>query len=191
MNNGQARGFGGGLTSVFLSSWLGVSGLGVGGLYLIDHFGGTEPWLLVIVNGIGVGVAQGMVLRTRMLISLRGVALWALGCLVGEFALLGLTHYDGGFAELLQPGIVAGLAGLCAGVIQDAVLPRPSGLDGVWMLASAVSSGIGWPLGIALGTLLVNYKTTWEFGWFGAGALSGLCLVVLLNAADKARRDPG
>ena len=156
----------------FLWWWLAICAAGVVGLYVIDRVGGSEPWVFVAGNGSAVGVAQGLLVRSRTRMRYSAVAIWAVGCTVGEFALLGLTHYDGDVWNLLVPSVVAGAFGVCAGTIQDAVMPAPGG---VWILLCTVCSAVGWPLGIVVGSLTFGYEATWELGWLFSGALAGIC----------------
>lgn len=127
-----------------------------------------------LIAGVGIGVAQWLVLRAR----LPRAALWipatGLGLAAGLAAGSWLVGYRTGLADLALQGAFSGLG---TGALQALVLRRAVRGALVWMLAAAPLWALGWTV-----TTLVGIDVERQVMVFGAaGALAySLCSGVLL-----------
>ncbi len=118
------------------------------------------PALALVVSGIFAGALQWLVLQGRIVRPWRWVIASSLGWIAGYFLTL-----------FLLPQELAGLTiGLTTGIAQWLLLRRQLHWAGWWIVFSA----IGWITGL---TLLPGLFSTGTM----AGALTGLCLEVLLR----------
>ena len=127
------------------------------------------PGLLLVTGGIWVGVFQWLVLQGRITRPWRWIVATSVGWLVGYFiTLYGLPS---------EPGSLTGITlGLATGLAQWIILRREVQWAGWWIIFST----IGWVTGL---NLMPGFFITGVM----AGALTGLCLEILLrNPKPKA-----
>jgi hypothetical protein len=146
----------------------------------LDYCDACDGLAFVIGIGIGIGVAQWLVLRRRV----SGAGWWVLASAVGGYGIMqaGFTGYsesvEMSFVSLLGLTGVVALSGAVTGTLQWLILRGQVSQAGWWVLASTV----GWGLAIAL-SRGVGANDFVAVGVVGAvlGAVTGGALVWLLR----------
>lgn len=121
------------------------------------------PELRLVTGGIWVGIFQFLVLQGRILRPWRWIIFTSIGWLLGYFITL--------YWVPSNPGTLTGLTlGLTTGIAQWLLLRRELHWAGWWI----VFSTMGWMTGL---NLMPGFFVTGVM----AGALTGLCLEILLR----------
>jgi hypothetical protein len=156
----------------------------VGHAISADEFFGA-----LFVPGLIVGLSQWLVLRWWWGLSGDSVFLWLVGSLIGGCAWLSLLDFqDYTYVpshSFLAGGLYGGGLGAIAGLVQIPALRghiRPAPL---WIAASAVSTGLGWPLGEYVGNAVIGSTYGACAGYAMVAVLSGVALVWLMHAPSS------
>jgi hypothetical protein len=141
-----------------------------------------------LINGLGIGAAQWLVLRGRLPDAWSWIPATGIGVAAGLAAGSALVGYETGFADLALQGAVSGLG---VGALQALVLRRAlAGRALVWIPAASLFWAVGWMATTAAGVDVERQYMV--FGAIGAlthSLLSGALIARLFAAGDASTAD--
>lgn len=157
--------------------WVAANSLGAVVLTWTAH----DVFMALCVPGLVVGLSQWAILHWRLRLPMGFMILWLIGSVIGGWAWLGLLDFTNDVYALSNvfpsAAIVGGVVGACAGIVQLLVFYQTIRRPGLWVIISAISSAIGWPIGQYAGNVVVGTYYGGVAGYIMCGLLSGLALV--------------
>ncbi len=146
-----------------------------------DHLDGSFFLVALIVPGPVVGVGQWVLLHWRLRLPVASMAVWALGSTIGGWAVLGLLNFQD-YAYIpshtfVWGGIVGGVLGVFAGLVQASVLWGRVWWAAAWVGVSVSATALSWPTAQYIGQRVIPTNHDASLAYLVAALVSGLCLV--------------